>query len=552
MAPVETGTTNGSNSLPLALFGGQVLLVTVLAAHVLLTARRAAQALPPSTRTRSQDHARRRHAIIFSIIALLSLASVSTFAFLWRFISYARWAEQEHYALPGTLWSGWYGTATDAYWRLGDWLADVNLVHEFSSVGINKPEGFLYTSQYFVGLLAGAIFMGAEGRRRNLSTSTISSFVLLSSLGSMGFAFSLFFVTILYTPLTLHRDDGPLHDALFTPSPVVYDLGIVASLLTLSMFPELISEYGDRSVLRLGYLVMPLAFAFAPQIIPVSLGRQHTSKAAAHRSYQKVFYVLSLTSFMLYWHVFIFNIFVNTPSKHSHVWDLFTNSHGKQNTNRLLTAISTTGQKLKLISKHPAISVTSLDVLFTTISLLAWTFTRDLDATSILESSVFSFLTPHHEKHVQFKEELARIMEQVPEPEAATLVETTTPKKRGRPSKKDAAINGASSAVSAASDALRRSTRRRPFSTDLDSGAGSVAGGREHGTGYDSDADSTYQPDEETRRAIAATEADGALTDGDIVHAGESTALAMFLTFAGGLGQLASSVLGAEVSGPHE
>ena len=293
MAPVDTDAATRSNSLPIALFGGQVLLVTGLTAHVLLTARRAAKSLPPSTRTRSQDPVRRRQAFTFLILALLSLASVTTFAFIWRAISYLHWAEKGHHETPGSLWSGWYGTGTEATWHLGDWISDIDLVSEFDAVGIKKPEGFLYTSQYFVGLLATSIFMGAEGelqtwlderikllhmwtalltamcysgRRRNLSTSTIASFVLLSSLGSLGFALSLFFVMILYTPTTVHRDDSPLHDALFTPSPIVYDLGIVASLLTLNLFPELISEYGDKSMLRLGYLAMPLFFAFAPQV----------------------------------------------------------------------------------------------------------------------------------------------------------------------------------------------------------------------------------------------------------------------------------------------
>jgi hypothetical protein len=104
------------------------------------------------------------------------------------------------------------------------------------------------------------------GRRRNLSNTTIASFVLLSSIGSMGYSLSLFFITMLYTPLTIHRDATPLHDALFTPYAFVYDIGIVASLITLNLFPQLVSEFGDKSMLRLGYLAMPLAFAFAPQV----------------------------------------------------------------------------------------------------------------------------------------------------------------------------------------------------------------------------------------------------------------------------------------------
>lgn len=275
--------------------------------------------------------------------------------------------------------------------------------------------------------------------------------------------------------------------------------------------------------------------------MPVSLGSQHTSKAAAHRSYAKVFYVLSVASLLLSWRVFTTTIFVNTPSKHTHVWDLFTNSHGK-NTNRLLAGISTAGQKLKVISKHPAISVTSLDVLFTVIALLAWTFTRDLDVDHILESSVLSFLAPKHEKHVAFKQDLTRLMEHEPEPAAA--IDTVTPRKRGRPSKSAAAVSGASAVASAGSGSLRRSARRRIRSDDFD------LGHMVQDAADDSDGDSTYQPPGDTRRAVAETEADGTMADGDMMHAGESTALAMFLAMLGGVGQLASAVLGAEVTGP--
>jgi len=542
MAPVDTAVSSRSNSLPIALFGGQVFLVAVLTARVLFTTWRAAKAQPPSTRTRSQDPARRRHAITFSIIALLSLVSVGSFAFLWRAISYVRWAEHHKHNIPGSLWSGSYGTS-EGRWHLGDWIADIDLVREFDAVGIMKPEGFLYTSQYFVGLIASAIFMGAEGRRRNLSNMTIASFVLLSSIGSLGYALSLFFITMLYTPLTIHHDDTPLHDALFTPHAWVYDIGIVASLLTLNLFPQLVSEFGDKSMLRLGYLAMPIAFAFAPQLVPYALGHKHTSKAAAHRSYAKVFHVLSLASILVFWRVFSTLVYVNRPSR-SHVWDVFSNSIGKSdstNANRLLTSIGNAGQALKHISTHPAISVTSLDVLFTGISLLAWTFTRDLDVNAILENSVLSFLVPSHGKHVTFQENFSRVMEYADEP--STPLDTTTPRKRGRPSKK-ATVNGTSTATHPAptTAALRRSARGKAPSVDLDEDAGSFAG----------DPDATYQPSEETKRAVEEMEADGSSPENDLVSAGESTALALFLSFFGGLGQLAAGTLGAEVTGPRD
>ncbi|RMZ68660.1 Alpha-mannosyltransferase alg11p [Pyrenophora seminiperda CCB06] len=540
MAPVDTAVSSRSNSLPIALFGGQVFLVAVLTSRVLFTTWRAAKSQPPSTRTRSQDPARRRHAITFSIIALLSLLSVGSFAFLWRAISYVRWAEHNKHDIPGSLWSGSYG-ADEGRWHLGDWIADIDLVREFDAVGIMKPEGFLYTSQYFVGLIASTIFMGAEGRRRNLSNRTIASFVLLSSIGSLGYALSLFFITILYTPLTIHHDDTPLHDALFTPHAWVYDVGIVASLLTLNLFPQLVSEFGDKSMLRLGYLAMPIAFAFAPQLVPYALGHQHTSKAAAHRSYAKVFHALSIASILVFWRVLSTLVYVNRPSQRSHVWDVFTNSIGKSDSNRLLTSIGNAGQAMKHISTHPAISVTSLDVLFTGISLLTWTFTRDLDVHAILESSVLSFLVPSHSKHVTFQEDLSRMMEHSDEP--SPPLETTTPRKRGRPSRK-AAVHGTSTGTHSAptTAALRRSARGKAHSADVDADAGSFAG----------DPDATYQPSEQTKREVEEMEADGSGLDSDLVSAGESTALALFLAFFGGLGQLAAGTLGAEVTGPRD
>lgn len=379
------------------------------------------------------------------------------------------------------------------------------------------------------------------GRRRNLSNTTIASFVLLSSIGSLGYSLSLFFITILYTPLTIHHDDTPLHDALFTPYAFVYDTGIVASLITLNLFPQLVSEFGDKSMMRLGYLAMPLAFAFAPQLVPYALGHQHTSKAAAHRSYVKVFHALSIASILVYWRVWTTLVYVNRPAQRSHVWDLFANSIAKSdsaNANRLLASISNAGQALKHISMHPAISVTSLDVLFAAISLLTWTFTRDLDVHAILESSILSFLVPTHEKHVTFKQDLARVMEHASEP--SSPIEPVTPRKPGRPAKK-ADVNGTSTSA-ATSASLRRSTRGKARTSDVDSDAGSFAG----------DPDATYQPTEQTKRAIQGMESDGSAPEGDLVHAGESTALAMFLVFFGGLGQLAAGTLGAEVTGPRD
>jgi hypothetical protein len=246
---------------------------------------------------------------------------------------------------------------------------------------------------------------------------------------------------------------------------------------------------------------------------------------------------------LLYWKLFIANVSVNTPSEHEHVWDVFTNTvgltHGQSKSSRILAGISTTGQRLKLISKHPIISVTSLDVLFTSLSLLVWVFTRNLDVEAILENSVLSFLLPKHEKHVAFEDDAKRLADLSGKPEP--VLETTTPKKRGRPAKNKTAVNGASTS---STGSMRRSTRRGTRSADLDSDTESISAGQ--------DSTSAYQPTSSIKRAVEETEADGVTTGADLVESGESTALALFLAFAGGLGQLAAGALGAEVTGPRE
>lgn len=275
-------------------------------------------------------------------------------------------------------------------------------------------------------------------------------------------------------------------------------------------------------------------FADWRQIIPLALGHQHTSKASAHRSLSRAFYALAVTSFVLHWKLFGFTFLVNTPPEQASVYDLLKNAVGKQGQtkpNRLLAGIGNTAQKLKLISKHPAISVTTLDVLLTTTSLLVWTFTRDLDVEAILGNSVLSFLAPRRaEKHVAFDSKAKTADENV---ELEPAVPAVTPRKRGRP-RKSTLTNGASSASASSTGTLRRSNRRKGKSD------------------YESDAEEAYEPTESAKKEVVQTVTDGATAAEDIVHGGEATALALCLAFIGGLGQLAAGVLGAEATGTGE
>jgi hypothetical protein len=166
MAPVEPEVRDRSNALPLALFSGQIVLVAGLTAHALLTVYRAARALPPTVATRHQEPARKRHAVIFSVLATLSLASVTTFSVLWRLGSYLDWAESSDHRVPGALWTGAHGTGEEGVgtWRIGDWASDIDLLRELDSRALKRPESFLYASQHFAALIVASIFYGVEGQ----------------------------------------------------------------------------------------------------------------------------------------------------------------------------------------------------------------------------------------------------------------------------------------------------------------------------------------------------------------------------------------------------
>lgn len=201
--------------------------------------------------------------------------------------------------------------------------------------------------------------------------------------------------------------------------------------------------------------------------------------------------------------------------------------------NRLFVALSNTAQRLKRISTHPAISVTTLDILFTTISLLAWTFTRELDIEAMLENSVLSFLSPSKaEKHVAFDRQAEVKTE--PAVQAETPVPAVTPRKRGRPRKTTLTNGDSTHSVPSSTSTLRRSTRRTPRSD------------------FEPEAEDAYEPPASAKKEVLQMEADGAPATEDYVRGGEATALALCLAFAGGLGQLVAGVLGAEVTSTGE
>jgi hypothetical protein len=51
---------------------------------------------------------------------------------------------------------------------LGDWIKDIDLQKESDIVAVSTAEGFLYTTQHFIGLMAASIFFGVEGKNATM------------------------------------------------------------------------------------------------------------------------------------------------------------------------------------------------------------------------------------------------------------------------------------------------------------------------------------------------------------------------------------------------
>ncbi|KAF2497162.1 hypothetical protein BU16DRAFT_459109 [Lophium mytilinum] len=525
MAPVEPDVRT-SNTLPIAIFSTQIALIASLTVVVLRTIRRAARTLPPPSSTRAQQTSRMRQVAVFATLAVLSLATVTYCTATWRIVSYLTWAQEGRFNIPGGIWTSWYGTGASSddaeRWYLGSWLQDVGYLKEAEHLGLTVPSGAFWVDQELFGQAVAGLFMGIEGHRRNLPVSTTVSFVLLSQICSLSYALNLFFLAMIYTPIPLYRALPPRRDPLWTPSRALYRLPLVLSFVSLAF------EY--RTSLRIWYFVLPIYLATAMEWIPSSWGIQHKTTTSAHR------YLLSLfrSAFWvspLFYGIDIYRSFqAETPSKHYTGYNYVYNMHSKGVRSPYDRATSAISGFLESLSKHPALSATSCDVVLAALSLCIWAFARGLDVDEMLNSSVLAYLfgTGKHDKHVAFDDKVT------PQPVEETSSSQTPGKRtRGRPKKSESTpkkIETVSKKNGSASGPLRRSTRRKTIS--------------EQG----SDSEDSFKPSTHTKDEIAATEHD--TTEGDdLVADGEAAALGLGLYILGGLGSLAAAVLGAESAG---
>lgn len=257
---------------------------------------------------------------------------------------------------------------------------------------------------------------------------------------------------------------------------------------------------------------------------------------SAHQSSRKIFATLRWLSLPIFWKQLLAITTADVTPKHSSVYDFLLHPLAKHNhDNEGFTAsLKSAAHRLSYVSTNPIISATSSDVMFTVISLCAWAFVRNLNAEDMLDYRVPIPFLPRYWK----KEKKAPVIKEVASDKEDDVVEVklppTTPAKRGRgrPKKNgDAVAVSSAASTTSSTGTLRRSTRRK---TQVQP---------------DSDPEDEFQPSPRLSEEVANMETDGSTTTEDVMAGGEAAALGLFLTFIGGLGELAASVLGAEVVG---
>ncbi|TID17707.1 hypothetical protein E2P81_ATG10683 [Venturia nashicola] len=603
MAPVESSVAN-SNALPLTLLALHTGIITTLVATITRFILRVHSSLPPSLNTRDGRPWHKKSIALFSLLAITSLGLATYHALAWRYASYQNWATESGVNTAGSLWGGWYAGANananerglldngsslgsllkGEGWQLGRWMQDSDLLKETNEAALGTASGFWWTSQSFLALVIWSVFVGIEGRHRNIPTYITLSTILLAQFASLSTAQCLFFIILLLTPVPLTSGapvDSQSH--ILTPHPLLVSIPALLCFMALSYLgirildPKHLSDpaiYNTglwTSITTAGYFVLPILLATLFQ--PNYLHKVHRFRSthAARKSYEDIFRALALTAASIHAY-FTFQTFINESPPHKYLQhDYVWNTHSKEEITWIGRVMGVVGSIAGALSDNPVISQVGWDVLLSTVSLCLWSVVHGVDVSAMLRSSGLtwnvhgppkmeqspssralpksggepSVSSEALEKAGDAIEELADTIEISPLPEVKG-------RGRGRPRKTSQAISkdhvyahsakkyssdytaAGAQASSSSSNSLRRSTKSQPDPSSQFTN--------------EDDADATYQPTAATEKEVDHYDFDEGHEEG-MAKETEAGVLSWGLFVFGGLGMVSAGVLGGESSG---
>lgn len=94
----------------------------------------------------------------------------------------------------------------------------------------------------------------------------VFALVCLAELVGLSFAQNLFYIVMLYTPVPMGGAFDTGRNPLWTPHAANYLVPLVLSFLNLDFAPYLLDSNFGMSILKTGYIAVPMLLAFIPTV----------------------------------------------------------------------------------------------------------------------------------------------------------------------------------------------------------------------------------------------------------------------------------------------
>ncbi|KAK4182049.1 hypothetical protein QBC35DRAFT_396746 [Podospora australis] len=326
-----------NNTVPLAILATYLLTCLVLTIRCITIIRSSNTPSQQRGLVVTQSHKKTRKITLFSILAIVSLATTWTYMLSYFRWSYFDWADTHN---PAAL------SSDELY--LGEWLRDTSLFQQAWFSALESKERSWWTLQIFGFCAVWSLSLSVQGRKRNIPK--VWCFMLLGQIVAISFASNLFFLAVLLhdeqsvpQPSTTNKSrTGETTSSrwwLFTSDSIILlaNLAFVAVLVT-----------GDMGTAWfLPALLAPHILAFVP-ILRDSFSSSTASSPASHAG--RIKDVPRLVQF---------SVFVAVLAAA---------------TSQLPAERANLAALLQTLYEHPAVSSVGWDVICCWVSYTAWAF----------------------------------------------------------------------------------------------------------------------------------------------------------------------------------
>ncbi|KAH6673961.1 hypothetical protein F5X68DRAFT_41017 [Plectosphaerella plurivora] len=309
-----------SNARPLAIFSGYMILAASLTAACISIIRGGAARSQRQNSSKSNPRQSRTGAVIvFSLLAIISLATTWTYMFRFFSWSYQQWALAHPEHDPDTL-------------HLGRWLRDTTLFKQAWASTLETAPRSWWSLQIFGFCGVWSVKLACQARNRRIPHMWL--FMLLGQVVAISFASNLFFLAVLlHDVVPAKQPQSP--PSLIKSASLWYDVLLAINIALSTMVP---AQFGKPGFMR--FLLAPHLLAFAPLV----LNRFMPESAAPHGLSKPWRTSKALAMFML--------LFVGTAQLYEEGADL--------------------GVALKTLHEHPAVGSVGWDVICCWTSYVAW------------------------------------------------------------------------------------------------------------------------------------------------------------------------------------